>query len=50
MPERTEQFWQAINAPIDPAAANLEELTTWGGTQTGSTVEKVALFPRVDRD
>ena len=48
MPEKIEQLWGALNLSIDPANGKLNELTKWGGLQAGSSIEKVAMFPRKD--
>ncbi|MHC5113133.1 MAG: methionine--tRNA ligase [Planctomycetota bacterium] len=48
MPGRIEQLWTALGLTVDPAAGQLEDLAAWGGLQPGSSVEKVALFPRVE--
>ncbi|MCP3905760.1 MAG: methionine--tRNA ligase [Planctomycetes bacterium] len=48
MPGRIEQLWEALGLAIDPQAGGLEELAVWGGLEAGTSVEKVALFPRVD--
>ena len=48
MPAKIEQLWQAIGLSIDPGADNLHELASWGGLQPGASVEKIALFPRLE--
>jgi len=48
MPEKIEQLWGTLNLSIDPANGKLNELTKWGGLQAGTSIEKVALFPRKD--
>ena len=45
LPSKMKAFHEAIGA--DSCSANLLELAKWGHIQSGSTVQKVALFPRV---
>ncbi|MBC8201373.1 MAG: methionine--tRNA ligase [Planctomycetes bacterium] len=45
IPSKTEEFLVAIQA--DLCIGNIQELARWGGAQPGSSVSKVALFPRV---
>ena len=45
IPSKTEEFLVAIQA--DLCIGNIQELARWGGVQPGSSVSKVALFPRV---
>ena len=49
MPERIEQLWSALGMSIDPSAGQLRELAAWGDTLAGSSVKKVALFPRLEQ-
>lgn len=49
MPDAASVFWRAIGrGDIDPTKGGLIELARWGGLKAGQTVEKVALFPRVE--
>ena len=48
MPQRTSDFWTAINEPLDPASGGRASRIDWGGLAAGTAVQKVALFPRVD--
>ncbi len=49
MPSKMSELWEALALPIDPAEGNLLDLTAWGGIHPGLKVQKVALFPRVER-
>jgi len=49
IPGKVEELWQAMHLEIDPARGELEELTQWGVLQPGEAIDKVALFPRVDK-
>ncbi len=49
IPERCEALWRALGVTIDPARGELHRLAAWGGLKPGGRVEKVALFPRVER-
>lgn len=42
------QLWSALGLAIDPSVDRLPDLATWGGLKAGTSVEKVALFPRVE--
>jgi methionyl-tRNA synthetase len=48
-PAKSAELWDAIGVELDPDAGNLNELTRWGGIQPGTSVRKVALFPRLDQ-
>ena len=48
IPGKVEELWVALDLQIDPRAGGLPELSSWGGIASGSTVSKVALFPRVE--
>jgi methionyl-tRNA synthetase len=47
IPGKVEQLWGALGLSIAPREGRLHELAAWGGLAPGSTVQKVALFPRV---
>ena len=49
MPERMEQLWTSMNQSIDPRAGKLQALTSWGGLQSGASIQKLALFPRMEK-
>ena len=49
LPGKMEELWRALRLDIDPARDELEALAEWGGLTEGQPVEKVALFPRVER-
>ena len=49
MPERMAAFWQGIGQSIEPDAGHLRDLAKWGGLKPGTTVEKLALFPRIEK-
>jgi hypothetical protein len=38
-----------MSLTIDPADGDLLKQVEWGGLKTGTRVEKVALFPRLER-
>ena len=48
LPHKMPELWEALGLEIDPARGGLEALAGWGGIEPGSTVRKVALFPRVE--
>ena len=48
MPERIEQLWASLNQSIDPMTGKLQELARWGGLQSGASIQKLALFPRME--
>jgi len=48
LPHKMPELWEALGLEIDPAAGGLVSLTEWGGLAAGSTVQKVALFPRIE--
>ncbi len=45
IPNKTKEFHEAISA--DPCNGNFQERAQWGGITPGTTVRKVALFPRM---
>ncbi len=47
LPNKMNEFHHAVG--VDSNQSSFEELLTWGGIQEGTTVNKVALFPRVDQ-
>ncbi len=49
MPERIEQLWASLNQSIDPMTGKLQELTSWGGLQSSASIQKLALFPRMEK-
>ena len=50
MPERMGSLWSAWDLDIDPLRDDLVAKTAWGGFQEGTTIKKVALFPRIERE
>jgi len=48
MPEKMAAMWAAFGQSVDPAAGKMGELAKWGRIEPGTTVEKVAHFPRVE--
>ena len=46
MPGKVAELWTALGMDIDPREGRLEELAAWGGMKPGTSVAKVALFPR----
>jgi methionyl-tRNA synthetase len=48
MPDRTRDLWTALSLEIDPQKDDLRELAKFGGLKPGTSVQKVALFPRVE--
>ena len=50
MPGRIAELWRALGQTIEPGPDQLTELAAWGGLKPGSTVEKIALFPRVEKE
>ncbi len=48
LPVKMADLWTALGLEVDPAAGNFSELAQWGGMSPGTTVAKVALYPRVD--
>jgi len=49
MPGKMAELWEALNQAIDPAEGKLSDLAAWGGLQPGTTVSKIALFPRLEQ-
>ena len=49
MPNKMAELWVALGLRIDPAAGELGELAQWGGILPGATVNKIALFPRMEQ-
>lgn len=47
-PDKIVDLWTAYALDIDPQRDTLQELAQWGGTKPGTTIQKVALFPRVE--
>ncbi len=48
IPGKSGELWEALGLAIDPARdGNLAALSRWGGLRPGSSVRKVALFPRL---
>jgi methionyl-tRNA synthetase len=45
IPNKTKEFHEAIHTEL--CGNDLQALTQWGGLRPGTTVSKVALFPRV---
>ena len=45
IPSKTREFHDAIHAEV--CSGDLQELAQWGGITPGTTISKVALFPRV---
>ena len=41
-------LWSALSLDIDPERDAMRDLAQWGGLQPGTSVQKVALFPRLD--
>jgi methionine--tRNA ligase len=48
MPERVETLWQALGVEYDTRHDDLRNVCAWGGLPSGSQVQKIALFPRVE--
>jgi len=47
IPNKMKEFHEALGVNVE--ACVFEELTAWGGTEVGTTISKVAIFPRVDQ-
>jgi len=45
LPDKMKEFHEAIC--VESCSSNLLELAKWGTTQSGTSVQKVALFPRI---
>jgi hypothetical protein len=43
-----EELWRALGISFDPNDGQLQSLGRWGGLASGTKVQKVALFPRVE--
>jgi len=48
LPERMQQLRDALAIELDVTNGGLDDQVTWSDRLAGSTVQKVALFPRVD--
>ena len=48
IPNKIEELWRAMGLSIDPNDGQLATLAKWGGLASGTKVQKVALFPRVE--
>jgi methionyl-tRNA synthetase len=48
IPNKIEELWRAMGLSIDPNDGQLAALAKWGGLASGTKVQKVALFPRVE--
>lgn len=49
MPKTAREIWRQLGLKLDPAAAPLDSLRSWGYIQPGTRVEApVPLFPRID--
>ena len=50
LPGKMEELWTALGcaAATNPSAGKLNDLARWGGMKSGTKLQKVALFPRVE--
>ena len=48
IPDRCETLFKALGQTFAPGEDHLQDLTQWGRLQPGTSVEKIALFPRID--
>ncbi|MCZ6836106.1 MAG: methionine--tRNA ligase [Planctomycetota bacterium] len=48
LPDRIPQLWEALGQDIDPSDGDMLELATWGGLKPGTSITKIALFPRIE--
>ena len=48
MPDRCELLFKALGQTFAPGEDHLQDLTQWGRLEPGTSVEKIALFPRID--
>ena len=49
LPEKMEHLWSELGMEVDPSCGGLDELAVWGGLAPGTTIAKVALFPRMEQ-
>jgi methionine--tRNA ligase len=47
-PHKMAELWDALGQSIDPATDHLPDLARWGGLAPGTTIRKIALFPRLE--